>query len=249
MRQRNVSSVMRTFLPVVVAAFHFIVPASTMAESALGDEFFEAVHLVSDPDGFTNLRAEPSAKSEIVGKVKSGSVVAIEPVTKGDWAAVARESIKGQKRFIHTSRLKPLTEWKKKEVGDWNKKGSATLKSGAVEVTVSEASFKESAHKVTKTKEGMVLVDGAEPWGQDGGLPQKSLKLTVSVNGVELKLPAEATANLYEPTVGSMVILTPSTAEKHCVIAMLNSDGAGAYYVAWAFVDGAYVGRSVFTPF
>lgn len=102
-------------------------------------------------------------------------------------------------------------------------------------------------HKITK-KDGETLVDGRHVWGRDGGLPEKSLALTVKLDGKAVKIPAEAVRDLFEPEMDSLVILTPGKPAAQMVVAMWNSDGAGGYLVAWSFVNGKYAGRTVMAP-
>ena len=113
---------------------------------------------------------------------------------------------------------------------------------------MSAAPFVEKDHKITREKDGPSLVDGRHPWGTDGGLPAKSLALIVKLDGKAVAVPAEATHDLFEPDMNSLVILTPGKPAAQMVVAMRNSDGAGGYLVAWSFVDGRYAGRTVMAP-
>ena len=89
---------------------------------------------------------------------------------------------------------------------------------------------------------------GRHPWGVDGGLPTRSLALAVKLDGKTVAVPAEATRDLFEPDMESLVILTPGKPAAQLVVAMWNSDGAGGYLVAWSFVNGTYAGRTVMSP-
>lgn len=95
----------------------------------------------------------------------------------------------------------------------------------------------------------MEQVDGQSPWGMDGGLPRQFLSLTVSLKGQPVALPGAATANLYQPNLESLVLLTPARASDQALVIMTNGDGAGGYCVVWAFRNGTYMGREVFVPF
>ena len=77
---------------------------------------------------------------------------------------------------------------------------------------------------------------------------EKSLALTVKLNGRAVEIPAEATRDLFEPDMDALVILTPGKPAAQMVVAMWNSDGAGGYLVAWSFVNGKYAGRTVMSP-
>jgi hypothetical protein len=195
------------------------------------------------------VRSSASTDGKIVRKVTSGTVVAINTPTKGNWAELQVEEGSSAKQYIHTSRLQKVDKWKHLDIGPRATLTGATLKRDGLEVSVSSKPFKASEHKVHKPKEGLATVDGKNPWGCDGTIPRDTLLLSISLHGKALKLPAEAVANLYEPNFDTLSVHTPSTADKHCFVAMLNGDGAGAYSVIWAFVNGTYVGRAVFVPF
>jgi hypothetical protein len=86
--------------------------------------------------------------------------------------------------------------------------------------------------------------------GTDGEVPETALTLTVSLHGKPVAVPAEATRDLYHPNLGraeDLVLITPGDPSDHALVFLWGSDGAGAYAVVWSFVDGAYVGRAVFT--
>jgi len=62
-------------------------------------------YIVSDPDGYTNLRKEKNTNSEILQKVKSGDEVEVLN-NSGDWSQVKTKD--GKVGYIHKSRLKSL---------------------------------------------------------------------------------------------------------------------------------------------
>ena len=60
--------------------------------------------VIDDPDGFTNVRAEPNAKSAIVAKVKRGEVFTFEVSNQSsEWCAVTLAS--GKKGYMHADRV------------------------------------------------------------------------------------------------------------------------------------------------
>jgi hypothetical protein len=123
------------------------------------------------------------------------------------------------------------------------------VQADGLQATVKALPFVAKDHRITKDKDGLELVDGESPWGMDGGLPKQSLTLSVSLNGKPVALPKEALANLYQPNLESLVLLTPSKASGQALLIMTNGDGAGGYCVAWSFKNGIYTGREVFVPF
>lgn len=233
-----------TALTATLALMWTVSAAAQSNDSPVDETALDQLRVVEDPDGFTNVRAAASLDAKVVGKTLSGGVVAGEPAEDSKWFRLFRED--GSAGFMHASRLKP--------VKDWNQVAPAGGVKGTIiyrgfEARVSAAPFSAAEHKLSRDKNGVQLVDGVAPWGQDGGLPVQSLTLTVRVNGKALVLPKEVTANLYEPNLAAMVLLTPGDPAERSLLVMLNSDGAGTYCVAWAFEKGAYRGRAVFSPF
>jgi len=225
-------------------------PSAWGQSGALVDEeILATLRVVEDPDGQSNLRAEPTLKAKVVGQVPSGSVVAVDTPNKGEWAKLSYGDLGNTPRYIHTSRLKKLNAWKQIAVSDSSNDNLGVLKHAGIDVRVMATPFVAADHKITRDKQGMHLVDGKSPWGQDGGIPKLSLSLAVTQNGDPVAIPKVATQNLFEPNMDSLVLLTPSNAGDHAVVLMMNSDGAGGYCVVWAFQKGSYRGRAVFHPF
>jgi len=60
--------------------------------------------VISDADGFVNLRSGKSTSAAIVAKVKDGQVFKIEPGDDADWAKITLRS--GQSGWMHRSRIR-----------------------------------------------------------------------------------------------------------------------------------------------
>lgn len=61
------------------------------------------VYFILDPDGFTNLRKEKNTSSEILQKIKSGSIIEVLD-NSGDWFLVKTKE--GNRGYVHKSRIK-----------------------------------------------------------------------------------------------------------------------------------------------
>lgn len=234
---------MKTLLRSLIVAASLLASA-VQAEDPVEPEFAAMLRVVEDKDGFTNVRAGASLESKVVEKALTGSVVCVQE-TKGDWAEIADDSGKGRDLYVHTSRLKPVKEWKQTAGKAAKANDSGTVKSGGLEAKVTEVPFVAKDHKITEV-EGQKQVDGRLVWGTDGELPKKAMKLEVTLDGKAVTLPAKATHDLYEPDPAGLAILTPGKPGTQAFIYMHASDGAGAYAVVWSFKEGKYVGRTVF---
>ena len=215
---------------------------SVTAQEPVDEYLFQHFRLVEDPDGETNVRAEASLKSSVIRKVPSGSVVTVVEKT-GDFYMVIDGSYDGAPEFIHASRLKDVSNWKQVSAAN---EGTLHHKGFAARVTA--APFIAAEHEIEELSDGLYEVDGGLIWGTDGGLPHHSIRLSVTIDGNPVMLPAAAVADLYEPNLNSIVLLTPDDPREKAVLLMTNSDGAGGYCVVWAFENGRYRGRTVFIP-
>jgi hypothetical protein len=203
------------------------------------------LRFVQDPDGHSNVRSGASLKAPIIGKVMSGMPVFVMPVPKSEFYQVLIDHAMDKRdSFVHASRLKPIATWKAFGPGD----RPGVVKHNGFEAIVKSVPFIESQNRVTRDAHGMVIVNGKSPWGRDGGMPSFSLSLEVFLNGKKIELPLDATDNLYEPYLKSLVLFTPGDPSQRAILTMVNSDGAGCYYVAWGFENGIYRGRSVGIP-
>lgn len=219
-------------------------------ENAVPEEVAAVLRIVADPEGSVNVRSGPSTKSGVTRKLVSGSpVIVADPESDGDWKKLDGDADAKHSEYIHTSRLAGVDKW----IGVPTKAGDeasvAKVERDGFAAKVESQPFEKTKHRLTKDKEGMQEIDGETAWGVDGGLPTRELKLTISLDGKAVPMPAAATADLYQPNTGSLMILTPKNAGELAVVLMMNSDGAGAYCVAWSFLKGRYVGREVFVPY
>ena len=242
---------MKSFLAALLSCCFFAhAPlASAGEEDAAVFELTEMLRVVEDKDGHVNVREKPSADSKVVGKVASGGVVVVsgEPENTGDWSPVFSDDVEDGIAFIHGSRLKPVKSWAQAEGKVEGKAAAASL--GGFKARVTEGEFKAADHKLGRKDNFLETVDGHDVHGTDGEVPSKTLALSLTLDGQPVALPAEATQDLYQPNLDSLILLAPAGKTGQAFIAMMNSDGAGAYCVIWAFYGGKYTGRSVFVPF
>ena len=235
----------------LLAAVLFFVPGTSLLRAqeatAVEESFTEMLRVVVDKEGAANVRAAAALDAKVTGKVTSGAVVGAFS-TSGDWTEIESSGSSAPDQFMHKSRLKKLDGWKQMKAAKGGTEDKGTVTYAGAEAVVTAAAFAEKEHKITKAKDGPKLVDGRHPWGVDGGLPSKSLALSMKLDGKAVEVPAEATRDLFEPSMDSLVILTPGKPAAQLVVAMWNSDGAGGYLVAWSFVNGKYAGRTVMAP-
>lgn len=219
-------------------------------ENAVPEEVAAVLRIVDDPEGSVNVRSGPSTKSGVTRKLVSGSpVILADPQLDADWKKLDGDADAKHSEYIHSSRLSGVGKWKAVPTKAGDEVSVAKVERDGFAAKVESLPFEKARHRLTKDKEGMQEIDGETAWGVDGGLPTRELELTISLDGKAVSMPPAATADLYQPNTGSLMILTPKNAGELAVVLMMNSDGAGAYCVAWSFLKGRYVGRAVFVPY
>ncbi|MEM0970298.1 MAG: SH3 domain-containing protein [Verrucomicrobiota bacterium] len=120
--------------------------------------------VVTDPDGYTNLRAEPSAQSEILEKLYAGEIIELEN-REGDWWRIRSEI--GGEGFLYHSRVSRLFAMRSEDGEPINQEmGEASFVAGKIglnypaAVKYAKAGRKESM-RLLFWLAGLEILDGA----------------------------------------------------------------------------------------
>lgn len=208
--------------------------------------------IINDPDGYTNVRKEPSIKSDVIGKIYDNEIFHIGDIdydTIPDWRSVFRWPENGEPigGWMHKSRVQyldllgGLTNWKM--TAD-RKKIYLTHDSIYFELEIQQ--FDTSKHKYTYHKEygHITKIDGSTPKGVDGGIPRTEVKnIVMKISDTEIKIPADQYTDLYEFYFPSFRAYYKN--DGTIFIRSYNSDGAGHYMLVWKFKNKKYQGRFI----
>lgn len=224
--------------------------AATAQQPALPSEFvFDGIRVVEDPDGYVNVRSRPTTQSEVVRRVNAGALVEILSEADG-WVEISKSNATGERLgYIHGSRLVSPKTWPQHPCKAESPAETATVRHGAWSVTLTEAPFDGSKHKLTRPDaEGPVLLDGKPYWGKDGGMPDRSLVLKITFEGRPIEVPAEAVDNFFQPNPETLLLI--ERPDGGILILSENSDGGGGYCAMWSFSKtGKYLGRIAHYPY
>ncbi|MEO0447311.1 MAG: SH3 domain-containing protein, partial [Verrucomicrobiota bacterium] len=120
--------------------------------------------VVTDPDGYTNLRAGPSAQSEILEKLYAGEIIELEN-REGDWWRIRSEI--GGEGFLYHSRVSRLFAMRSEDGEPINQEmGEASFVAGKIglnypaAVKYAKAGRKESM-RLLFWLAGLEILDGA----------------------------------------------------------------------------------------
>lgn len=209
--------------------------------------------VITDQDGFVNVRKGAGSAYEIIDTLRNGSIVYCFE-TENDWLPVdyhlSRDNESG---FIHSSRVKYLSDYKKLTFDELTS-DKISLWTEGIRLTITTTDFNPKAHTLqyhkvkTSSNEYTYLekINGKPIWGTDGNVPKRQYKQVVLEYGdKKIDLPID---NLFEPNLHSTLVYLDST-NKIIYIAALNSDGAGGYAALWIIEQGKFKERITTIPF
>ena len=228
---------------------HLLILFLLLTTNAFAQGLFGDYAVVKDKDGYVNIRAKASVKSQIVGTLPANTLVNVyfwedEP-TPPNWIAV-------DKGYVHKSRLKMIGEFP--SIGKGKEQGnSITIAGKGISVTITTQKFDKTKHKITKKDQGgyeELIIDGKRAQGADF-IPENHYKsIIVTINGKNVSIPKSAYDDLYE-----VAMYTDNNAvyydkeEDTIYIIAHNGSGAFSYEVCWQIVKGEYKTRIIGEPF
>ena len=201
---------------------------------------FAQIATIQDSDGYTNVRKSENSKSEIIHKIHLGEVFWYDYESIGQdkqWIPVYIPQKKSEydlEGYIHKSRLLILKE--------------ATEYSGKdFYFHYHLSSFDLTNRELVKSDgKWITTIDGHSPWGIDGDLPTIQIdSINVTIDGKNLTVEKHYFQNIFEVTNDFKVIKTG----QYFIVYQTNSDGAGAYDLAWVFDKSGLKQKLVGTMF
>jgi hypothetical protein len=189
--------------------------------------------IIQDKDGFTNVREEANLKSKIVGTIKNNEIIFVfDHEESNNMYSFQSLSISG---FVHSSRIKRLN--KLKEIKPSNQsENNINFKHNNFEIDIFAEKFDLKKYSVQRNKQGFVeKLNNKVFYGTDGDLPKIALKSVVfKINNKEIYIAKNEVNDLFEPNFDNTKVFFDAST-KIIYLTMQNSDGAGAYAVAWTF--------------
>ncbi|MBX7154440.1 MAG: hypothetical protein U0Y96_02770 [Candidatus Kapaibacterium sp.] len=200
--------------------------------------------IVTDKDGFANVRSSAKITNNITDKLNNGEIVyCLE--RNNDWLTIDYTTSNEQKSgYIHKSRVMFIHEYEKIPRHVLNFR-SITFRKDSISCLITKTRFITYNNKLQYSKRipdnneyrYLEKINGKEIWGTDGGIPKYQYgKVELRFGETTIQLPI---ANLFEPNldVTSIYIDKPNNS---VYITAENSDGAGAYAVLWVVKDGIF---------
>ncbi len=207
--------------------------------------------IIQDKDGFSKIRSSAAIGNNIITQLKNGSIVHFFE-KDGNWINIDfTHNGKEHNGYVYHDRLIPVSEFR--EVPFFDKTDSSiSFKKDLLKIVITNKKVDRSQYTFSyygNSKAFIQFVNGKRYWGTDGELPILEYRsIIVTIENKELKLPAAAIENLFDPNLNNTKVnfdVNHDTVYIHS----LNSDGAGGYEVIWKVERGIYIERHIFYGF
>ena len=203
--------------------------------------------IISDKDGFVNVRNGGNPNSKVTDSLQNGHLVyCLE--SKGNWTNIDyTKNGKELNGYVYKDRYKLVNGFLTIHVVT-ESETSVRLKRDSVEIIVTQTKFDKSRHKFKYFKDApeyIELIDNKKYWGTDGEMPKTQFdKIMLKIGRKSIILPTRATESLYESSLESAEVYYDKEGDAFYITTM-NSDGAGYYEVIWEVKKGVYKDRLI----
>ena len=203
--------------------------------------------IISDKDGYSNVRDSSATSSRVAEKLANGYLVYCFE-KKGNWTYINYNKNRQERTgYVYTDRLKIVSDYTiipqtvKKE-------DSIVFKKDSITVSITRQKFDKSKYRFTYFKDNpsyIQYINNQPYWGRDGEMPTSNYKaVSIRIGTKIVYLPRMALAGLFEPSLYNTQVHYDEKNEL-LYIQSSNSDGAGAYELIWKLHKGVYKDRYI----
>lgn len=208
---------------------------------------FAQYGLIQDPDGYVNVRAQPSLAAEVIAKLKNNDVVYCHDVSVKAFCGASSSQLQGA-GYIHQSRInffKNFTRWKAEKTIS----GTAIYRfnQNQVSIAVCPAQFNIADFKSSKPNQQaheFDLYKNKAFYGTDGEIPHQQgmyqlAEIKINFNGKHITIPQAQLEPYFFPnsplghnTQNDHEMATILSKDDQLYILLdLNTGGAGQYHL------------------
>lgn len=197
--------------------------------------------IVSDIDGWSNVRKAPNSQSEILHKIANNFVFWYEPSSfesNSNWIKVyipknnyslevkLNDYIEG---YIHKSRVKLIENLKEYKKNDF-------------EFKYIISPFDKRSKIIELKQDEYLHINGRPIWGTDGEIPQTQVDdIKVTISGRIINISPIFYSDIFECSNQFKIYVNDD-----CIfVNQWNSDGAGGYQITWVFNHNGLIQRNV----
>jgi hypothetical protein len=222
-------------------------PLYTFLLIFLSNLTFGQFAIISDKDGYSNIRSSAETENTITDKLENGHLIYCFE-NKGNWINI--DYTKNNKELngkVYKDRVKLISDYKtipqQSETAN-----SVVYAKDSVKIIVTQQKFDKNKYRFCYYKDAedqIELINGKRYWGTDGEEPSSAYKsILIYIGKKKINLPPTALENLFEPSLYNTQINYDSE-NNILYIQSMNSDGAGSYEVIWKIEKGIYKIRYV----
>ena len=209
---------------------------------------FAQFYIVSDKDGFANVRDSASSGSRIIDTLNNSHIVYfLEEKINSNWLKISYwRKTKDYQGYIFHDRLKSIHEYDSIPLVDYDDH-TMIYEKDSIKVIVIQEKFNKALHRFSYNKYNEIeLIDGKRYWGTDGVLPTSQYKsIAIILGSRKISLPAAGLDNLYTPDLGHEKVNYDRENDILFIHAMNWRSAAASYDVVWRIVKGIYTDRDV----
>lgn len=203
--------------------------------------------VVSDKEGYVNVRAEAGTGNKVIDTIGNGHMIFCFEDNGNRTEIFYMKNGNISYGHIYKDRYKAVAGFEKIPFSHQSD-SVVHLQKDDIKIILAAGRFEKNKHRFAYHKENreqLELIDGKPYWGLDGGMPTSAYQpIRLSWGGKQIVLPDTATADLFEPSLFNTEAYYDASAGTLYVLS-LNSDGAGSYHVIWRIEKGVYSGRLV----
>jgi hypothetical protein len=225
---------------------------ASLALALLTKVSFGQLAIISDKDGYSNVRPSAESGGKISDTLHNGHFVFFSDETKGNWNIIYYSKNNQEHRgYVYHDRLKFISDYERipalpKQINP------STYGKDSIKIILTVEKFDKSRCRVSYSKDSyrqVQFVNGKQYWGTDGEQPKTEYKsILIIIANRKITLPWTAIENLFEPNIYNTQV-NYDRKNDILYIQSMNSDGAGAYEVIWRIEEGVYKDRYIFYGF
>jgi Bacterial SH3 domain len=205
-------------------------------------------YLVSDSDGYANVRSNADVTGKIVDTLNNGRMIyLLEQKTNNNWSRIQYwRKNKECEGYIYHNRLKRIDGYDSIPLEDWDDDVAVhrkdSIKIGLTRQKFNKANYRFSYYKNTPNE--IELINGKTFWGTDAEVPVTEYKsIVIIVGNRKITLPKTALANLFTPDIGHEDVFYDRQNDILYIHARNWRNAAASYDVIWRVVKGVYTDR------
>lgn len=208
---------------------------------------FAQFAVISDADGYVNVRSEAQKGNNISDKLNNGFVVfCFTP--ENNWLNIDySKNNKDRNGYLYKDRIKYLSEFTKIPLYK-ESETEVIFQKDSLKLIIESQKFDAKTARLTflnNNKSFLKEINGRPFFGTDGNIPKRIYKLiTVTIGSKTIQLPKISFDDLFEPSLFNTKI-NYNKKDDILYITSSNSDGAGGYEVVWVIEKGKYKERKI----